>query len=471
MATPYVALPQSLTARASASDGRFAALARKRRRRLVLLGALAAAMVGVTLGLFVHTTDTSVLRSPGKIVTAVGIVVGLLATNGVCLMLLLAARIPFVDATLGHDRALRLHGQLGKYVVLGLLGHGLLVTSGYALRAAVTPVTMLKELWSQEPDIRLAVLGLGLFVVVGASSLVAVRRRYPYEFWFGVHLTTYVAVAAAVPHQFSIGGLFSSPGLQRLYWMSLYLITVCALLAFRVVLPLITTLDHGLRVTRAMPVGADAVSIELTGRRLDHLGARAGQFMMWRFVAPGLWWHAHPFSLSAAPTSTTLRLTAKVVGDGTRRISTVRPGTRVTVAGPYGVFSDAARTRARIVLIGAGAGIAPVRALLETTPFAPGEALVVLRASTAGELYHLDEVTALAQTRGAVLITLVGPRAGASWVPQAAAGVGLVDLAPWVRDADVYVCGPASWMDAVLTDARSAGVPAGQLHAERFAMG
>lgn len=35
------------------------------------------------------------------------------------------------------------------------------------------------------------------------------------------------------------------------------------------------------------------------------------------------------------------------------------------------MFTDAARTRSKVVLAGAGIGIAPVRALLESTSFDP----------------------------------------------------------------------------------------------------
>jgi ferredoxin-NADP reductase len=42
-------------------------------------------------------------------------------------------------------------------------------------------------------------------------------------------------------------------------------------------------------------------------------------------------------------------------------------------------------------------------------------------------------------------------------------------LVPDITDHDVYVCGPDAWTSAVLASARQAGVPAGQLHSERFA--
>lgn len=49
----------------------------------------------------------------------------------------------------------------------------------------------------------------------------------------------------------------------------------------------------------------------MVSRDLDRMPAQAGQFFLWRFLTRDRWWQANPFSLSAAPDGTQLRLTAK----------------------------------------------------------------------------------------------------------------------------------------------------------------
>jgi len=49
-----------------------------------------------------------------------------------------------------------------------------------------------------------------------------------------------------------------------------------------------------------------------------------------------------------------------------------------------------------------------------------------------------------------------------------AAGVTLATIVTKLRDADVYICGPRRWTDEVVRDAKSAGLPARQIHYERF---
>ncbi|ROR54784.1 FAD-binding protein [Luteococcus japonicus] len=297
------------------------------------------------------------------------------------------------------------------------------------------------------------------------SIILAVRQHLPYELWHAVHLTTYLAVALSIPHQFTMDNMFET-GWARAWWIGLYAATTFSLLAYRVLLPLVRSLRLGLRVSRVEELADDVVAITITGRGVDRLDVAAGQFLHWRFWTPSLVGQQHPFSLSAAPRGNSLRITVRSLGRGTARMMELKPGTRVSVQGPYGVFTARARTRDAVVLVGSGVGIAPVRAVLEETDTLPGRSLVVLRASAPEELYHLDEVQTLCAAKGAHLVMLTGPR-GDSWVP-AGQDLRLTDLAPWLGQADVYLCGPRSWMELVEADARAAGIAQAQLHAERF---
>ncbi len=61
-------------------------------------------------------------------------------------------------------------------------------------------------------------------------------------------------------------------------------------------------------------------------------------------------------------------------------------------------------------------------------------------------------------------------RRGAGWLTEAAnaEGFDLASLVPDLADTDLYVCGPREWADAVVQDARSAGMRPEQIHHERF---
>lgn len=457
----------------TASKGDLAAryAARAGRRRLATDALVVAGwlVVAIPVAVWLGEGGWSAMRAaPGDFVTGLGILAGLAGTASMVVMLWLAARVPAIDRTIGHDRALALHSDLGQVTFGALLLHGVLVVSGYALGDGLTWPGEFATLWATR-DFVLAVLGIVALTAVAVSSVVAARRRLSHEVWHGIHLLTYAAVLVSLPHQFSMGGLFAD-GPASWFWAGLWAATLFVVLTFRVFAPAFTSLEHRFVVRRVVRETRDTVSIEMTGRRVDRLGLRAGQFLHWRFLAPGLWWHQHPFSVSAAPHGDTVRITVRELGAGTTRLArTLRPGTPVFVEGPYGLFTEAARTAPDVVLAGIGIGVAPVRALLEETGFAPGHATVVLRARDAADIAHLAEFEAWCAARGARLEVLTGRRGGGSWLPAAESGRSLADLAGDLGDADVFVCGPQAATDLVVADALACGVPRERIHHERFA--
>jgi predicted ferric reductase len=444
----------------------------KRRFGHDLLTVLGWASVAVALALWVADGGIQAVDSPAKALIAVGVVTGLVATDLMAIMLVLAARVPYIDRAMGHDRAIALHNKLGKWVILGLLGHAAFLVAGYAAQAKIGIIDEFASFLGIS-DLLLSVIGLAGLGLVGISSIMAVKRSMPYEVWHVIHLATYVTVAISLPHQFSMSGLFAVGTWQRWYWLALFAGVALALMAFRMILPIASSFEHRLVVSRVVLEDTDVVSIEMRGKNLDKLEAEAGQFFAWRFLGSGLWWHHHPFSLSAAPTGDTLRITIRALGRGTAKLLSVRPGTRVAIEGPYGIFTDDSRSQLGLTLVGVGIGIAPIRALLEGTDVIPGLATVILRASTTEQLYLVEEVAALCKAKGARLVALVGPRANdlhgyPTWLPEQYRAMRIQDLAPAVAQSDVYVCGPQAIADLIIDDAIAAGTPASAIHNERF---
>ncbi len=181
-------------------------------------------------------------------------------------------------------------------------------------------------------------------------------------------------------------------------------------------------------------------------------------------MTKGRWWQAHPFSLSAAPNGQWLRLTVKRVGDHTSELPKVRPGTRVWAEGPSGVFTADRRVAPRALLIAAGSGIAPIRALLEDLP--RGTA-VIYRARTAEEIVFREELDWLARERDASVWYVLGSRDD-PWPKHVLSPRGLRDLVPDVRRRDVYLCGPHGLIHSSIRTLRRMRVPRRQIHLDPF---
>ena len=200
------------------------------------------------------------------------------------------------------------------------------------------------------------------------------------------------------------------------------------------------------RSVSVRPEGAGTVSVLLRGRRLDRLPVAGGQFFQWRFLRRGMWWQAHPYSLSAAPRGDELRITVKDLGDHSGDLARLVPGTRVAIEGPYGTFTADAARHPRYLLIGAGVGTAPVLSLLQELP-ADADVVVLLRASTHDDLVHRGEVADAVRRRGGKLGELVGPRDRVRLD-----SASLRRMVPDLRRRSVFICGPDALVRSLAAD-------------------
>lgn len=391
-----------------------------------------------------------------------GRLAGLYAALLMAFQLLLVARLPWFDRRIGMDRLTSWHRWTGFSVLWLLLAHAVFIVFGYAASSSLDPVNQLVDLAETVEGVLRAIVALAIILVVGAVSARYARRRLAYETWHFIHLYTYVAVVLAFTHQVAAGTTFASSPVATAYWYALWGGALAAVFAGRLVLPLWRNLRHRLRVTAVVPENDHVVSVYVTGRDLDRLPARAGQFFLWRFLTRDRWWQANPFSLSAAPDGRTLRLTVKRAGAGSAALRHLKVGTRVFAEGPYGAFTTLHRTRPDAVLIAGGVGVTPIRALLEELR---GHAVVIYRVATDRDAVLYDELRDLALARGAELHLVTGPP-----VPDRLAPPELARLVPDLAERDVYLCGPPPMMNAVLGSLRELGVPGPQIHFERFSL-
>lgn len=397
---------------------------------------------------------------------AAGRALGLHLAFVMALQLLLIARLPFLDHRIGMDRLVIWHRWAGLTIFWLALLHPAFVLLGYS-RAGRDPVLTTASTLARQVPVVLGAVAVTLIVIVVGLSLRAVRRRLPYEVWHTVHLLLYVVVGLAVVHQIYEGTAFTTNLFTQLYWWGLWAFAIGALLTGRVVVPLIRNARHRLRVAAVVPESDDVVSVHMTGRHLDRLAARAGQFFLWRFPGHHRWWQVNPFSLSAAPDGRSLRLTAKAVGTTSRALRHLPIGTRVFAEGPYGAFTAGRRARDATLLIAGGIGVTPIRALLED-PALTGDIVVLYRVSDPAEAVLLGEMKNLATVRRARLHVLAG-RTGTGSPPfHPFAPPNLIAMVPDIAARDVYVCGPPAMTKAVLGALRELGVPARQRHAELF---
>ncbi len=429
----------------------------------------AALMLGAALGLTLALQATTLRSGDFKdfysVVVTLSRLAALAGTYLSIVGIVLVARIPVVERGVGHDRLVTWHRKLGPWSLYLIGAHVFLIVLGFA---GQDQIPLYKEMWeflTKYDWMWFALAGFVLMVLAGVTSYKKARAKMSYETWWLVHILTYAAVAASFMHQIVNGSMFIDHPLNKAYWITLYIVMALSIGYWRFWVPIWRSLKVNLRVEKVVLEGPGVVSVIMRGRNLDRLAAQGGQFFGWRFIARGHALMSHPYSLSAAPTKNHLRITVKDLGDHSRSLAFLKPGTRVFVEGPYGAFTAGRSTSPHVVLVGGGVGITPVRALMDE--FAGGAQIdVIFRASREEDLVLKAEMDYLANNSGGSIRIhyLVGPRKNHPMDARS-----LKALVPTFADSDIYICGPEPLVSAVRKAAEDLGVPKNRFHDEAFA--
>ncbi len=462
-APPYVTHRSARSRRASLPA--LADADNRRGLRAIWFLAAVGAIGGVVLGLTIQAV-WPLVTSPSDAVYDVSVLAASVGTYGVLVLLLLIARLPVLERAIGQDHLVAWHKVIAPWAMSLVLVHIVLVVAGYAMG---TGTNWFAEAWSLLTTtawILPATAGTVAIAVAGWTSWRRVRRTVKHETWWTIHLYTYLGVALAFAHQVTAGGPFLT-GWSRALWIGLYVVVFGAIIRYRVLVPILRSLRHRLRVTAVESTAPGVTSVWVRGRKLAELGTQDGQFFNWRFLHQGLAYEAHPYSVSAIR-GDMLRITVKALGDGSSKLAQVPIGTRVLVEGPYGavtpgrVAPDTTDRTRRTVLVAGGVGIGPVAALAGRLA---GEAPldVIYRAGSLEEMAHRDELWALQSRRGVRVHLMPGNRRQYPLSPDhLAATVGRLD------DAQVYTCGPAALNRQVVRSARALGARPDNIHHEIF---
>ena len=422
--------------------------------------------------MWVRHGGLNLFDSPLNALAAIGQLTALYGTFLALVGILLMSRAPFIDQVLGSDEASRIHRLAGFASVWLIAAHAIASTVGYS---GLSTVPTLGEVWDQIYTFTVleegglgATVALALLIVVAVVSVRAARMRMAYETWYGIHLYVYVAMALGFLHQLTIGTDFVTDELARTTWIALYAVAFVPLILFRFVEPLLRNLRHRFYIEKVVIERDGVASLWISGSAMHKLPVRAGQWFGIRVLNGKGWWRSNPFSLSAGPDGQHLRFTIEALGDRTRELQRVKPGTRVFLEGPYGILTGAVRTREKVLLIAGGIGITPLRALLEVLPVRRGDMALLYRAPTNASVVFKKELNRIAEVRGARVDLVTGSRDQFTFNDDPLSPGGLWAAYPDIRERDIYLCGSPRMMATVEKSLRDIGVPHSQIHLERF---
>ena len=398
----------------------------------------------------------------------------LLAGYTLLVQLWLIGRGKWLEADFGLDKLTRIHRWNGFAAVLLVLVHVPTILLAYAPVYNVQIPQVLPILMGNFEDITKALIAEILLFIVAGSSLVIARRRLKYEWWYYVHLATYLVILLAVGHQLSNGKEILALPWFKAYWMGLYVTTAASVLYYRFFLPFWKWNKHKFRVARVVHETKGVSSIYLRGQNLQNFRYEAGQFAKYWFVAKGYWLEEHPFSFSVEPNGQELRITYKNVGDFTAKLDRIPIETPVVVDGPYGRFTSELASQPRLVFVAGGIGITPIRAMLGELAQSGDkrELWLFYTARSVDDLALKREIESLTKDVKLKLRYVIteGEVKGRGMTQELLTAKILQREVGTLEQTDFYICGPPSLMTALRSQLVDAGVARELIHYEQFSL-
>ena len=409
--------------------------------------------------------------------TSVAVMCAYAGTASFALNLVLGARLRPVAALFGGlDGMYRAHRWNGQLAFGLLLGHVVLVLAGRATISAESALDLVGPGagWTVFSGVLAfsgltVAIALTLFGRLGHEVFVYVQRSFGVVFLFASY------------HALATQGTTHDSGALTVYLAALASLGLAAF-AYRSVLGSVLVRRRRYRVESVNRLDELVTEIVMRpeGRALDHL---PGQFLFVSFPslrlrpfelslrrqvvslrAGEIRNQFHPFSITSAPGEPALRITVKALGDYTRALRELEPGSDAVVEGAFGAFSHQAVENPRQIWVAGGIGVTPFLAMARS--LAPGDGLDVdfyYCVEHEAEAHFLDELRAIERTRDGFRVTVV-PRDPEGFLTGERLAATHADLAV----ADVLVCGPPGMIESLRTQLRAAGHPPARFHAEEF---
>ncbi|MEP6516148.1 ferredoxin reductase family protein [Microcoleus vaginatus] len=399
--------------------------------------------------------------------TEFSVALGFIGLAMMALQFILTARVNRIETSYGIDILLQFHRYTSLVAFFMVLVHPVILF-------IAQPETLQLLNFPQAPwRARMAVLGTLAFLAMVVTTIWRKPLKIPYEPWRASHtILAVVAVGFGFAHALAVGnylGLFW----KAVLWGGIILVSLWLIVYVRLVKPWLMT-QKPYVVEEVLPQRGDVWTLAL--RPLGHEGFtfEPGQFAWLTLNITPLSMREHPFSMSScADRADRIEFGIKAIGDFTKGIKDVQPGTRAYLDGPYGVFTtERYWDSAGFVLIAGGVGITPIFSILLTAaqrkddrPF-----LLIYAASSWDDLTYQEELDALKEKLD-LSIVYVLRKVHDDW----AGDTGYVDQAllekyiPLHRGSRHYfVCAAPVMMDAVERALFELNVPVTNVHMEHF---
>jgi len=399
-----------------------------------------------------------------------GVALGFVALGLMCLQCWITARFPLLGKPFSSDVVLHFHRQLGIAAALFLIGHVLiLILANPGYLSYFDPRKNLPRAG--------ALSGAVVFLLaLMTSSLWRKLFRIPYEWWRLSHaVLATLLLTIGIVHVFMVSH-FTAPTLKFALWAVWVLASIGAVVWIRIVRPL---------SLKSKPWEIAEVRSEipriwtLVLRPSGHPGFtfQPGQYVWLSLHTPFPTLQQHPFTIASAPAEDgSLEISIKELGDFTRKVGTLSPGTMAYLEGPYGHFVHRPEATGTVFIAG-GIGVTPALSMIRSLAQSPANSSprpfhLYLASGEEATMPFRSELLQWEQQHSWFHFTGIVETPSDDYHGE----VGRFDrellnrLLPKTsrEEWDYLICGPDPMIDSVLNDLFDLGIPHSHIRCERF---
>ncbi|MEB3216193.1 MAG: ferric reductase-like transmembrane domain-containing protein [Nostocales cyanobacterium 94392] len=379
----------------------------------------------------------------------------------------LTARINRVEASYGVDLILQFHRYTSIVAFFFILIHPIIVFID-------NPETLQLLNFIQAPwRARMAVIATLALIAIIVTSIWRQKLKIPYESWRIAHgILAVILIGFALGHVLGVGnylGLFW----KAVLWSGITAAALWLLIYVRLVKPFFMKKKPYL-VEAAIPQRGDVWNLVLRPRAHEGLNFQPGQFAWLTLEISPFRMREHPFSLvSSAEHPDRIEFGIKALGDFTKTIKDVKPGTKAYLDGPYGVFTtDRYENTAGFVFIAGGIGITPLMSMLLTLAERKDDRpiLLIYASKTWEDITYREEIEDLKDKLDLTVIHVLR-EASEDWSGE----TGYVDKELLERyipkrrgSRNYFICAVPKMMDQVERALHDLEVPVTHIHMEHY---
>lgn len=357
---------------------------------------------------------------------------------------------------------LKIHNLLGKYGVLIIFLHPILLTIMYGE----------SWLYSFIPDISteyakhvfLGQIAFYALIIVWVTSAV-LKSKMKYRPWKYIHFVAYLALPFSLLHIPETGSEYSSNLVTRLYFLFIVVgFVVFSLIRLRSLLN-IDKVNY--KITEHIKVNESVYIIKLKPSSESRILINKGQYV---YLKNTFFSEDHPFSvLSFNKDSGVIIIAYKVYGYFTKKLSAANVGTDLLISGPFGDFTENININnlKPVVYIAGGIGVTPFYDRVINENDQREQWLFYLNSNPESAIL----VNNMQKAIGSKLVNIYSSVNGVS-IDRSMRGKLFVDnfnsniTNPSMYD--YYLCGPDALMDIIYDELIGAGVNQTSIFRESF---